>query len=77
MKNRNMFDRLAPEMFELTECNVVRESDAAVLVETKEGVKLWIPTSQVTKIVRVNGGGEGFKSTVRMTAWIAKQKGLR
>lgn len=81
MKNRDMFDRLAikprggaPEMYQLTECNVVKESDAAVLVETQAGGLKWIPLSQVTKITRA--GGE-FKSEVRMTAWIAKQKGFR
>jgi hypothetical protein len=62
------------EGYELEGCDIVWESDAAVLVETKEEVRLWIPLSQVMKITRRK---EAKASSVRMTAWIAKQKGLR
>ena len=65
------------ECFTLENCEIVHETDAAIRVETGEddGTDgIWIPLSQVEKIVRGRAGM--FNSSVRMTAWIAKQKGL-
>lgn len=66
---------LKGEMFELTNCDIARETDAAILVKTNEHPDgIWIPHSQVEKIEHSD---QKRATKVRMTAWIAKKKGLR
>lgn len=65
----------ASEMFELTDCDVVAETEKAIKVTTDEHEDgVWLPLSQVDKITRATAERS---SVVRMTAWIAKMKGLR
>lgn len=53
------------------ECNIVRETDAAILVTAIEtGEQIWIPLSQVEEIHRTR------PATIVITRWIAEQKGL-
>lgn len=54
-------------------CSIVRETDDAALLsysETKPPV--WVPLSQVNKIVRLPDG----TARVHMSFWIARKKGL-
>jgi hypothetical protein len=52
-------------------CTFIRETDAAVLIDTHEE-QLWIPLSQVKEMHK----GKNGEGTIVMTAWIAKQKHL-
>ena len=61
------------ELYTLTECQITRETDAAVLV-SKNGEQYWIPFSQIEKMTR--DSKSQCNDSVTMTAWIAKQKGL-
>lgn len=61
------------ECWELEKCTIVGETDAAILVLTSWGDEIWIPLSQVEKIVRSTVKGEDM---VRMSNWIARKKGL-
>lgn len=57
------------------ECEFKRETDAAILiVDPTTEEEHWIPLSQVNKIVR-NAEDKRF-GTIRMSEWIAQQKGL-
>jgi hypothetical protein len=49
------------------------ETDAAVQIVTSEGEILWIPLSQVKSMER---GLRAEDSSITMTLWIAKKKGL-
>lgn len=65
------------EMYELAECEVLNETGSAALIATRanpDGV--WIPFSQINKITK-RFPADRYTSSVRMTAWIAKKKGLR
>lgn len=54
-------------------CTVRAETDNAIKVlDHDTGEELWLPLSQVDKIVRDRDG----KGAVTMTNWIAIQKGL-
>ena len=57
----------------LHEVTLGRETDKAVLVTVKDQPEpMWMPLSQVKKIVRAGAG----KDSITITAWIAEQKGL-
>lgn len=70
------------EMFDLDDCRCKTVSGKAILIITEDGEEVWIPKSQIDSISR---GGKDFEPTpladetftVRMTAWIAKEKGFR
>jgi hypothetical protein len=53
-------------------CACVRETDAAVMIEVENKGEVWVPFSQVKKIVRRGNGHD----EVEMTQWIAQRKGL-
>lgn len=57
------------ELFTVVCSEIKRETAKALLVEIC-GEDIWLPLSQVTDINRQTG-------QVTMTAWIAKEKGLR
>ena len=55
------------------ECTVERETEKAILVvDAETGEKIWLPLSQVEKILRRTDGS----AQVTMSDWIAGQKGL-
>lgn len=63
------------EEFDLDNCQIVAEGPSSILIQIAAGVKaIWIPLSQISRVVR---SSTPFTSKIRMTAWIAKQKGLR
>lgn len=57
----------------LEECRIVRETDAAFLIE-HDGEEHWIPKSQIADPDTYEAGDEDV--TVSVTEWIAKQKGI-
>ncbi|MBA4187566.1 MAG: hypothetical protein C0467_06060 [Planctomycetaceae bacterium] len=57
----------------LEDCNIVRETSAAVWVE-HDGLRHWIPKSQIANPGDYSEGDEGV--TVSITEWIAEQKGI-
>ena len=58
----------------LTGITFVRETDAAVLIETEDTVEpVWIPLSQVEKMVK-SKNPQG--SSITLSTWIARKKGL-
>lgn len=59
------------ETFTLKGCIAKHETDAAILVVT-EDEEHWIPFSQIEEIIRYPGN----VADIRMTMWIARQKGL-
>ncbi len=67
--------------FTLTHCDLVHETDDAVLVRLSEtdsryevGSDFWLPLSHVEKLVR---RFQPFASEVTMTDWIATTVGLK
>lgn len=62
----------AEEIFSI-EANILRSSDKAVKIEV-EGEEIWIPKSQMFDVEELPETGN---ARVKMTAWIAKEKGLR
>lgn len=50
---------------------ILRETDAALLLETKDGREVWLPFSQVEYIKR----GKDFDS-LDISDWIAEKKDL-
>ena len=55
-------------------CKIIYETEKAILIQIDDE-KYWIPLSQVFELHKVDEGlGEG--SYVRMTEWIAREKGL-
>lgn len=62
------------ESYELEDCEIEAETSKAILVSTEEHPDgIWLPLSQIDKITR---SLNKRCSKVRMTAWIAKEKGL-
>ena len=62
------------DKFTLDGCQIVRETDNAVLVECEEtGQTAWIPISQIDSITR---SPNKFCDSVTMSYWIAVEKGL-
>lgn len=60
----------------LNDVTLGRETDKAIHVTVKELIApVWMPLSQVKKMVRAGPGIAG-KDSITITAWIAKQKGL-
>lgn len=57
----------------LTGVTLGKETEKAILV-TIEGVDYWMPLSQVTSMKRTDKKGE---DEIVVSAWIAKEKGLR
>lgn len=56
------------------ECTVLIETEKAIKVRDHDsGEELWLPLSQVDEIHRDRDG----KGSVKMTDWIAIEKGLR
>lgn len=56
------------------QCTVKTETEKALLVVDHDtGDQVWLPLSQVDKIVRDRDG----KGSVTMTDWIAREKGLK
>ena len=55
------------------EAEILRETLKAVLIEV-EGEEIWLPRSQLIDDDELPVRG---KARVKMTAWIAKEKGLR
>ena len=54
-------------------CTVKHETDKALLIiDADSGEELWLPLSQVEKILRRTDG----TAEVTMSDWIAEQKGL-
>jgi len=53
------------------ECERVRESDAAVLIDVG-GTEVWIPLSQV-KAMHFNQEGKG---SIEVAEWLAEKRGL-
>jgi hypothetical protein len=69
------------EMFELEDCRLNISTLQALQIVTEDGEVVWLPKSQIERITRDGKdfeptpyGAETF--TIRMTAWIAKQKGF-
>lgn len=62
----------AEEIFRV-EATVLRHTAKAVQIEV-HGEELWIPRSQLIDDEKLPESGE---AEVKMTAWIAKEKGLR
>lgn len=60
------------EKFTWTDCDIVHETDNAVLVKKGED-EIWFPFTHVERIVRSKEAG---KSQIVVTAWVAKKKGL-
>ena len=50
---------------------ILRETDAALLLETPDGEEVWLPFSQIDRITR----GKDFDS-LEVSTWIAEKKGL-
>ena len=59
------------EEVDITFGTIVKETYAAILLRTTGGQQVWVPLSQVSRITRIDGG-----PVVRMTAWIAREKGF-
>ena len=57
----------------LEDCRVLRETDAAFLVDY-DGDELWLPRSQVADADDLTVSNE--PRTIGITEWIAKQKGI-
>ena len=56
------------------DCTVKAETDNAIKVLHHDtGEELWLPLSQVDKIVRDRDG----KGSITMTDWIARERGLK
>lgn len=56
-------------------CEFVAETDSAVLIrDPASDEEIWIPLSQVDKIVRDSKGAK--TGTITMSDWIASKKGL-
>jgi len=56
----------------LDDVEIVRETDAAILINTRDGTdEVWLPMSQVEEIHR-NGG----RARLVVTAWVARERGL-
>ncbi len=53
--------------------DIKHETNAAVQICTEEGELIWIPFSQVEKLVRSPHAGQ---SQIVLESWIAKKKGL-
>lgn len=54
-------------------CTIKKETEKALLViDTSSGEEVWLPLSQVEKILRSTDG----TAEVTMSDWIAGQKGL-
>lgn len=51
--------------------HILRETDAALLLETGDGDKVWLPFSQIEVIHRERGCDR-----LEVTDWIAEKKGL-
>lgn len=60
------------ELYTQENITILREGDAATLIETLEGEEAWIPHSQIKEVKHHPDG----RTDMTMTAWIAKQKGL-
>lgn len=64
-------------------CTIIRETDAAIHVSTLNGLRVWIPNSQVhpnSEIYSSKEGGEGAGSTGELVVnkwWAAKQTWYR
>lgn len=69
------------EMYELEGAIVKRNTLRAILIVTPDGEELWLPKSQINRTTRGERDVEPLEGdppiTIRMTAWIAKEKGLR
>lgn len=61
------------EEVEIEDCKVLKETDSAILVLI-DGVKHWIPKSQVSDDSEI--WAEGDEGTLTITEWIATEKGL-
>lgn len=57
----------------LDECNIIAETDAAILIEY-DGERDWFPRTQIADADDYKPGQKG--RTVSVTAWIARQKGI-
>lgn len=57
----------------LESCNVLRTTDAAILVEY-EGEEIWLPISQVSEGEKYEEGDEDI--TISITEWLAGVKGI-
>lgn len=53
---------------------IVRETEAAFLVDIKDGEQTWLPKSQVKNPGDYNQGDTNV--TISITEWIARQKNL-
>lgn len=49
---------------------IVHETDAAILVRTRDERDVWLPLSQVDKIVR------GDPPSITVEDWLAEERGL-
>jgi hypothetical protein len=64
---------MADTSCEIKNIDILRETNAAVLIRTKDKNEMWIPFSQVYKLTHSPKQGE---SSITMECWIAKKKGL-
>lgn len=55
------------------ECKILRHSEKAIQIEF-DGEQMWIPKSQIDEPEELPPAGN---AEISITAWIAKQKGLR
>lgn len=55
--------------------SIERETDKAIFFTLADGSKShWLPKSQILETTRV---GEVGKDTIKISAWIAKEKGIK
>jgi len=61
------------EVFDITGCTILAETDAAIRIALEDGECIWLPLSQVEAIHRTKVQGEDW---LTVTRWIAEKKGL-
>ena len=58
------------------DCRIIRETDAAILIEGENEEDVWIPLSQVNEIVRGVNPDPDTPDRLCITGWIAAKRGL-
>lgn len=60
------------------ECRIIRETDAAILVDTVDAGEVWLPISQVSYIGRASNdaGSIEYPDILHVANWILAKRGL-
>lgn len=67
-----------PEEIFCLEVKILNSTERALLIEEPGGETIWIPKSQCFDLDELPDPlPRGFETRLKMSAWIAKEKGLR